>query len=190
MKINESVFKIFPLLKTERLILRCFEKSDIKFLFDIRSNEFIAKAMGLERHKTLADSEELLNKVLDSYATKTGIDWVICLKKDKTPIGYAGIWRITSEHFKGEIGYAQNTEYCGNGYMREALAEIFDFGFDTLGLHRLEATVAPHNKNSIKILKKMNFKKEAYLREDYFSCGKFFDSIIFSLLVNDNRSYN
>ncbi|HJO93241.1 MAG TPA: GNAT family protein [Victivallales bacterium] len=187
MKINKEVFSNFPVLKSERLILRAFERSDLEFIYHIRSDEFIAKAAGLELHKSLEDSEELLNKVLDSYSTETGINWIICLKGCNTPIGSAGILRIVSEHFKGEIGYSQKTEYCGNGYMSEALTQIFDFGFNTLGLHRLEATVAPHNKNSIKILKKMKFQQEGYFREDYYSSGKFFDSIIFSLLQNDYK---
>ncbi|MCP4177693.1 MAG: GNAT family N-acetyltransferase [bacterium] len=185
MKINDSVFKTFPILETERLILRNFEKSDLQFLFDIRSNEFIAAAAGIEIHKTLAESEEFLDKVFDSFASKTGINWVISLKESNTPVGDVGIWRLVTEHFKGEIGYMQKTEYCGNGYMSEALSKVIDFGFNILGLHRLEATVSSHNKNSIKILNKMNFKQEAYFREDYFSNGKFFDSIIFSQLDKD-----
>ena len=141
--------------------------------------------MGVKRHSSITETEELINDIDTSFKAKTGINWVICLKEKKTPIGYAGVWKIINEHFKGEIGYALNSNYCGNGYMTEALRQIIKFSFNELCLHRLEANVDPNNSNSLKLLMKFNFKKEAFLREDYFINGKFTNSIILSKLANE-----
>jgi [ribosomal protein S5]-alanine N-acetyltransferase len=69
--------------------------------------------------------------------------------------------------------------------MTEALSQIIKFSFNELCLHRLEANVDPNNSNSLKLLMKLNFKKEAFLREDYFINGKFTNSIILSKLANE-----
>ena len=185
MKINNSFFEKFPLLSTDRLQLRRFHKNDTAFLYKIRSNKKMAESMGVKRHCTVSETESLLDDIDKTYKAQTGINWVICLKDTNTAIGNASVWKITAEHKKGEIGYALNSNYCGNGYMTEALMRIIDFSFNDLGLHRLEANVEPNNSNSIKLLEKLNFKQEAFLREDYFMNGKFYNSIILARLEND-----
>ena len=185
MKINSSSFENFPLLSTDRLLLRNFHKDDLKFLYEIRSNNKIAGAMGVKRHCAVSETEKLIEDIEESFKAGTGINWVICLKDKKIPIGYVGVWKITQEHFKGEIGYALNSGYCNNGYMTEALREIIEFSFNELRLHRLEANIDSNNSNSINLLLRLKFKKEAFLREDYFINDKFHNSIIMSKLKNE-----
>jgi [ribosomal protein S5]-alanine N-acetyltransferase len=182
---NNSSFDKFPLLSTSRLQLRSFCRNDASFLYEIRSNKEIAESMGVKRHSTVSETESFINDIDWSFKAKTGINWVICLKDKNRAIGYAGVWKIAAEHCKGEIGYALNSNYCGNGYMIEALNRLIDFSFNELELHRLEANVDSQNYSSIKLLKKLNFKQEAVLRDDYFLNGKFHSSMIFSKLDND-----
>jgi ribosomal-protein-alanine N-acetyltransferase len=69
--------------------------------------------------------------------------------------------------------------------MSETLKILIDFGFNDLRIHSIEANVNPKNEKSVQLLEKLNFKKEAYFRENYFFNGKFVDSIIYSLLESD-----
>lgn len=100
-------------------------------------------------------------------------------------IGYFGFWRIEKEHCRAEIGYALNPEFWGNGYMLETMNRLIDFGFNNLKIHSIEANVNQENLSSIRLLEKLNFKKEAHFRENYLFDGKFIDSIIYSLLETD-----
>ena len=67
--------------------------------------------------------------------------------------------------------------------MSEAI--IVNYGFRNMGLERIEAFVEPNNTPSIKLLKKMSFKKESLLKQHYFYNNRMEDSIVFALLKSD-----
>ncbi len=185
-EVGNTLFNDFPLLNTDRLTLRNFHSDDTPFLYKIRSDEKIAESAGIRRHCDLSETKKLMADIEKALNDGTGIEWVLCLKEDNTPVGYAGIWKITKEHNKGELGYALRQGYTGKGYMAEALKKILNFGFNKLKLHRLEANTDSKNTNSIKLLKKLGFKQEAFLRDDYFLNGKYSSSVIFSKLENES----
>jgi [ribosomal protein S5]-alanine N-acetyltransferase len=186
MKINDTVFKNFPELETERLFLRSCDKNDTKFLYKIRSSRNYSESVIIKRHTSLSETEKLIGIIESSFKDKTGINWILSLKENYIPIGYACIWNIAYEHLKGEIGYTLIPEYYGNGFMTEAIKEIMNFSFNKLGLHKLEANVDSNNINSIKLLKTLNFKQDAFLREDYLFNDKFHDTVIYSKLEREN----
>ena len=66
--------------------------------------------------------------------------------------------------------------------MTEALAKIIQYGFDKMGLHRLEALVGSENLASLRLMEKFDFIKEGLLREHYYTSGKFENSVVFSKL--------
>jgi RimJ/RimL family protein N-acetyltransferase len=61
----------------------------------------------------------------------------------------------------------------------------FQFCFQHLNLHRLEADVDPKNDSSIKILERLGFHKEGYLRERWLVGGQVHDSLYYGLLASD-----
>ena len=69
--------------------------------------------------------------------------------------------------------------------MSEALAAVLDYGFGTMGLHRVEALVAEWNVPSLKLLAKFNFTFEGTLREHYNVDGIMEDSVMYSLLKTE-----
>ena len=66
--------------------------------------------------------------------------------------------------------------------MSEAIVSIVNYGFNNMNLERIEAFVSPNNTHSIKLLKRMKFKKEGFLKHHYFHNSKMDDSIVFALL--------
>jgi ribosomal-protein-alanine N-acetyltransferase len=93
---------------------------------------------------------------------------------------------LIRENLRAEIGYAMKPEYWGNGYMKESLTKVIEFGFKDFCLHSIEANVNPNNLSSIKLLENFGFQREAYFKEDYFYNGKFLDTAIYSLLETDH----
>jgi ribosomal-protein-alanine N-acetyltransferase len=57
--------------------------------------------------------------------------------------------------------------------------------FDHLGLNKIYCQTAEFNIPSIKILQKLEFHRDAILREHHELEGKLFDDFVFSLLRND-----
>jgi ribosomal-protein-alanine N-acetyltransferase len=184
-KINDDVFIVFPKLETKRLLLMEFVKNDSEELFKMRSDDRVLKYLDRDPHKSVTESELMIEGMIKTYNSKEGINWIIRDKEALNVIGYIGYWRMRKEDIRAEIGYAMKPEYWGNGYMHEALAKVINFGFNEFCLHSIEANVNPANASSIKLLEKFRFKKEAYFKEDYLYNGKFLDTSIYSLLETD-----
>ena len=53
----------------------------------------------------------------------------------------------------------------GQGLMSEVLPMLVRFGFEQLGLHRIEARVEPEHGASVRLLRKLGFTDEGLLRE-------------------------
>ena len=70
--------------------------------------------------------------------------------------------------------------------MTEAVSAIIDFGFERIGLNRIEAVVMLGNEGSFKLLGGLGFHQEGVLRayERWGSKG-FVDLMMFSLLRRD-----
>lgn len=189
-KINDDVFSVFPKLETTRLLLMEFVKNDSEELFKMRSDDRVLKYLDRDPHKSVEESELMIEGMIKTYNSKEGINWIIRNKGTANVIGYIGYWRMRKEDMRAEIGYAMKPEYWGNGYMQEALTKVINFGFYEFCLHSIEANVNPANASSIKLLEKFGFKKEAYFKEDYFYNGKFLDTAIYSLLETDFQNPN
>ena len=90
---------------------------------------------------------------------------------------------MQKEHYRAEIGYVLHPAQQGKGIMDEAIKAVLQYGFETMKLHSVEANVNPANTNSMKLLEKNGFVKEAYFKENYYYNGKFIDSVIYSLIT-------
>lgn len=181
----ELEFKEFPILETERLILRELTKNDVQDLFNLRSNPKVMHYID----RPLADSLDVINELIDkiaaNYNANDGILWVISLKEDPKLLGTIGFWRLIKEHYRAEIGYILDPEQWGKGIMNEAMRAVLKYGFKDMNLHSVEAVVNPENEASISVLERNNFKREAYYRENYYYQGKFLDSGVYSLIIGE-----
>jgi RimJ/RimL family protein N-acetyltransferase len=62
------------------------------------------------------------------------------------------------------------------------------YGFDRLGLRRVEAEVDPRNQRSVKLLERLRFTREGYLREHWSVGASSSDSALYGLLEADWRA--
>ena len=183
MKPLNTDFSNFPVLETQRLLLRQVVHEDAPVIFRLRSDKDVMRYLDRPAAKTIEDAHELINRIDRSLENQDGITWGIMLKSGGDLIGTAGHWRIMKEHFRSEIGYMLDPQWQGKGLMQEVLEKVLDYGFNTLGLHSVEANVNPGNSASIRLLERNNFVREAYFRENYFYDGKFLDTLIYSKLA-------
>jgi ribosomal-protein-alanine N-acetyltransferase len=179
----EVNFDPFPVLSTERLILRQITENDTNDLFILRSDSRVMQYIDRPLAKSPDDVMKLIQLITDLLNNNEGITWGIVLKSDSKVIGTIGLWRILKEHYRAEIGYLLHPAQQGKGIMQEAFTPILNYGFKTMKLHSIEATVNPENAASIKILERNNFTREAYFKENYFYNGNFLNSAVYSLLT-------
>jgi ribosomal-protein-alanine N-acetyltransferase len=179
-------FTTFPVLHTDRLILKEITDKDANELFNMRSNPEIMKYVDRPIPNSIDEILDLIEKMRVMKTKREGISWGI-FKKDypELKIGNIGLFRIIAEHYRAELGYMLNLDCQNQGFMYEAMQAVLHYGFEEMNLHSIEANINPENIASQKLLEKAGFVREAYFRENYFFNGRFIDSAIYSLLKND-----
>lgn len=177
-------FSPFPVLVSERLLLRQMTLDDAPAVQRLRSNTDVMKYINRPLTKTVEEAEKWISVVIDTLERNDGISWCICLKENPAEhVGSIGLWRIDKENHRAEIGYMLEPHLQGKGLMFEAIKPVLHFGFAEMKLHSIEAQIDPRNAASAALLVKAGFEQEGYFKENYYLGGKFADTAIFSLLT-------
>ncbi|MBL7952515.1 MAG: GNAT family N-acetyltransferase [Flavobacteriales bacterium] len=173
----------FPVLTTERLVLRQLRGSDAERMFAMRSDAAVMRHVNRPMATSIADATALIERINTNIAANEAVHWALTRKGEDTFIGLIGFWRIVKEHHCAELGYTLMQEAWGQGYASEAIDTVVNFGFGTMGLHRVEAITRPANTASMRVLEKNGFTREALRREDIFWNGSFHDSVHYGRLA-------
>ncbi len=175
-------FDPFPVIDTERLILRRLTLADAADYFALRTNDEVMAFIERKRPASIIDMEEHIRKVNQDVDGNRTIVWTISAKGNDQLAGTIAYHKITPEHYRAEIGYLLHPAHWRTGIMSEAIKAVLEFGFGQMGLHSIEAIINPLNEGSRKLLTKFGFIKEGYFKENYFYNGQFLDSEVYSLL--------
>ncbi|MFE1245077.1 GNAT family N-acetyltransferase [Fictibacillus sp. NPDC058756] len=175
----------FPIIETERLILREVTKADAEDMLTYLSDPDVVKHMGLEPSRSVEDAYDEIAWYESIVNKSTGIRWGITLKDDKRVIGSCGFLNRVLKHYRSEVGFELSKEYWGKGIAREALEAVVKYGFENMELERVEALIEPANLPSQRLVEKTGFQREGLLRHYEYTCGTFDDLYIYSLLKKD-----
>ncbi|GAB2801852.1 hypothetical protein GCM10027275_55060 [Rhabdobacter roseus] len=135
-------------------------------------------------HKTVEDTLAVISEYATAYAKFENISWAICLKEDPARmIGSMGYYRTDLANFKAEVGYLLHPDHWGKSYVSEALKIVLDYGFNTLGLHKIFANYSPDNGASRQVLLKTGFEREGLLKDNLYFEGVFYDTEICGLIA-------
>lgn len=85
------------------------------------------------------------------------------------------------------LGYWIGAPYQRQGYMTEALTLLIEHGFNSMGLHRVEAACLPENAASRGLLLKLGFREEGRARQFLRINGRWQDHMLFALVASDPR---
>jgi len=155
MKFN---FTPFPILKTERLILRQACINDCKEVFFLRSNEEVNKYVKRPTPQSITDAQNFIDKINKGIKNGENLYWCISLKVSKQMIGSISLWNFSEDKKTGEIGYDLHPKNQNHGIMSEALNCVINFGFDRLNLNIIEAYTHHSNESSKRLLTKHHFE--------------------------------
>ena len=86
-----------------------------------------------------------------------------------------------------EVGYWIRRAYWGQGFGTDALRLICRFGFGSMVLHRIEATVVTGNNRSRRALKRVGFREEGRRRRSALLSDRWADEWVFGLLRGETR---
>jgi ribosomal-protein-alanine N-acetyltransferase len=82
---------------------------------------------------------------------------------------------------KDELGYWLARKYWNKGIMSKVVKSFCQYGFDSLHLVRIEATVFEHNPASGRVLEKCGFEFEGTLRKYYLKDGNLIDVRLYAI---------
>jgi [ribosomal protein S5]-alanine N-acetyltransferase len=83
------------------------------------------------------------------------------------------------------IGYWVASRYTSGGVATAGVAMVVDHCFAVAGLHRLEATVRPENRASLRVLEKLGFRQEGVFLRYLDVAGAWRDHLCFALTTED-----
>nr|WP_110930357.1 GNAT family protein [Paenibacillus bouchesdurhonensis] len=178
-----------PIIESERLLLRKMERSDAERMFQYWSDPEVVKYMNIPPFASVEDTLEMIQLLNELSESEDTLRWGIELKEEGQLIGSCGfnVWELSGA-YRGEIGYDLGKEYWGCGYMSEALRMVLSYGYQTIGLNRIEALVHPNNAASQRLLQAFDFTKEGLLRQYQKTEDGFIDLLMFSLLRQEYYS--
>ncbi len=181
----DAAFSNFPVLPTRRLLLRQIQEADAGALFVFKSDALVTSSYGQEPHQSQEDSLALIRRLQADYDRRDVLFWCLTLKDQDQMIGECTFWNFDAGFQCAEIGYELHPAYWQQGIMAEALSAVLDYGFNEIGLHRVEAVPLAVNQPSHAILLKLGFSYEGNLRQRHFFRGRFEDQLYFGLLKED-----
>lgn len=185
---RESIKKIFshiPVLETENLILRKIDLDDVTDFYEYAKEPSVTKYLTWSPHPDKAYTYDYIYYLRDRYKSGDFYDWAIVKKDSGKMIGTCGFTRFDYPNNSAEVGYVLNPDYHGFGIATEAAARVIRFGFEILGLNRIECKYIIGNNASRRVMEKNGMTYEGIRREGMLIKGMYRDIGICSILRSE-----
>ncbi|WP_339275967.1 GNAT family protein [Paenibacillus sp. FSL W8-0426] len=175
-----------PELETRRLLLRKMRRRDAAQMFEWWSDREVTRYMNLSPMLGTSEAADMIALLNQMAGEEEAIRWGIELKATGRLIGSCGYntWQLGGA-FRGEIGYELGREHWRQGYMTEAFSVLLPYGYETMGLNRIEALVDPRNVASGRFLSHQGFTREGLLRQYQHTSTGYKDMDMYSLLYDE-----
>lgn len=112
--------------------------------------------------------------------------FAICLRADERHVGNIALQQISLKNRNAELAILiGEPSVYGSGIGFEASLLLFDYGFNTLCLHRIYCGTHHENKGMRSLAEKLGMTQEGYRREALFKNGQFADIVEYGILNHD-----
>lgn len=179
-----------PRLFGERIMLREYTREDLPYMrkwvndsevVDNLADIFIAP-------HTLETTEAFLDSVLKGKS-QNSYHFVIADKDTADYFGQIDLVNIDWKNRSAELGIVIGEGINrGKGIGTEALHLIQEFVFNRINMNRLQIKVYSYNTRAYRCYIKSGFQEEGRLRESFYRHGKYYDTIVLSILKSEYES--
>lgn len=174
-----------PTLAGPVVELRQLVAADVPRLFEVFSDPKVMRYWSRGPFGDEGEARVLLAQIERGWRLDEFYQWGVVPTGEQQVVGTATLFRIERDHRRAEIGFALGSTRWGSGLGTAIVLKLAEFAFGPLALGRLEADVDPRNGASLRVLEKIGFRTEGFLRERYRVGGEVQDSIILGLLKSD-----
>ena len=147
-------------LKTRRLLLRPFELSDAREVYEYAQDPDWSHFLPLPSPYTYRDAEEF---VASSFASDWNTNPHFAISLSGSVIGSINI-RLDLRNSAAEIGYAIGRAHWGRGITLEAGRAAVDWAFREYNLARICAKADLENGQSWRVMEKLGMQREGITR--------------------------
>jgi ribosomal-protein-alanine N-acetyltransferase len=131
---------------------------------------------------TVANLRDLITQQREAWTEDRGYAFLIETAAQGELIGRVNLNQVVRGVFQNAyLGYLIAEHVQGQGLMTEAVRMAVGFAFTTLGLHRVQAAVMPHNGPSRRVLAKADFREEGVARGYLQIAGRWEDHILHAI---------
>ncbi len=173
-------------METERLVLRDYKEDDWRAVLEYQRDPRYLRFYPWDQ-RSEQDARDFVRLFIGwrNEQPRRRFQLAITLWGADVAVGSCGLRRKPGETGEADIGYEIAPRLWGQGYATEAARAMVDFGFRTLGLHRLSSWCIAENTASARVLEKAGFKLEGRLRENECFKGRRWDTLLYGLLKEE-----
>ena len=176
-------------IETPRLILRRFAKGDGKSAFrNWCSDASVTTYLKWSPHSYPLITEQVVLRWVREYSDPYCLHWAITRKSHGDVIGGVSLTIRDAMDERAELGYSLGSAFWQQGYGSEAVQAVLDYGFDRVGLHRIEAFCDSQNQASAALLRHLGLQQEGLHRGMCrLASGVFVDCLSFGLCAEERQ---
>ncbi len=157
--------KSFPILTTDRLILRNFTLADAPEVKRMAGDVAVAmNTLNMPHPYVNGVAEEWINSLAGEFNSESSIVFAITLKESRSLIGAIGL-TLKLQFRNAEMGYWLGKEYWNKGYTTEAAIAVIQYAFNNLPVHKISANHFHDNLASGKVMLKAGMHYEGIQKE-------------------------
>lgn len=160
-------------------------RGDARDLLALFSDPEVVEFMDIDPLRGLDEARDIIDWARELAGRGAGLRWSIRRAGEGRVIGTCGFNAIELERGRrGEVAYDLARAEWGRGVMAEVLPHVMAFGFEALGLRRLEAMVTVGNGRSCALLERQGFHREGLLRDHAWWKGRYWDQLIYGRVAD------
>ena len=156
--------------------------SDWRVLYPIMSDPVVMAHWDSTEIEDPDVVEQMIAAQVEEMASGRACYWAVELASDHNFVGACDLSEIDWRHHRGEVGFLLANGAWGYGYGLEAMRAVVDHAA-ALGLKRLWARAHAGNQRSERLLQRLGFEEEGYLRGHIQRGVERRDCKIFGLLL-------
>jgi RimJ/RimL family protein N-acetyltransferase len=174
-------------VRTERLVLRPFNRKDLEPLLIMQSDPVAVRYVPYPPRDRPTVAAVLERKMASTALRREGdlIELAVTLGEDGNVIGDVLLALRSIEHETLEVGYIFAPAWGGHGYATEAVRAVLELAFGALGARRVIARVDSRNAASSALLTRLKFRLEAHLVENEWLKGELTSEFDYALLARE-----
>jgi RimJ/RimL family protein N-acetyltransferase len=173
-------------IQTERLILRDLTPGDWPDILAYQNDPLYLRYYAWTS-RSESEVRAFVQMLIDCQAEQPRRKFQVAITLPQTGqlIGNCGVRRKPENDWEADIGYELNPMFWHNGYATEAARAMVRYGFQELKVHRISAWCVADNVGSARVLEKTGLKLEGQLRENEFYKDRWWDTLLYGLLVDE-----